>query len=126
VVHAQESRDTGTPSRGVRSVLAVCRDEERAEFLVSLLAGKNDEGLVFVATIAHAYARIKQVIPDLVVLFEIDDDHACLLLSMLKMDVELSGVIVLMNGRGLVEREPEGSVSPVLEDAPWLTHAVMN
>src|SRR5260221_7012185 len=52
--------------------------------------------VVFVESIAHAYSRIEQVVPDLVVISsEIDDAATCQLLSMLKLDRRSSSIPVL-------------------------------
>jgi hypothetical protein len=84
-------------SRPTRSVVAVSGDLQRPELLDTVLFDANHCDVIFVESIARAYSRIKQVTPDLVVvLSEIDDVAACQLLSMLKNDASLSGMLVVM------------------------------
>jgi len=71
----------------------VSGDQRRAEVLQALVANEN----VFVEPVARAYARIRQLTPDVVVIYsEIDDEAACQLLSILKVDPGLSRVRVVM------------------------------
>jgi len=71
----------------------VSGDQRRAEVLEALVANEH----VFVEPMARAYARIRQLTPDVVVIYaEIDDEAACQLLSILKMDPGLSSVRVVM------------------------------
>ena len=83
-------------SRWPRSVVAVSGDTQRAELLDALQLDGNDYGVVFVESFAGGYSRIKQLTPDLVLVFlEIDDVAACRLLSMLKIDCQTSGIPVV-------------------------------
>ena len=84
-----------------------------------------DSDVIFVESIAHGYSRIKQVTPDLVVVFlEIDDLAACQLLSMLKMDHDLSGIPVVACATGRMDRECEDIVAELVGESSCLTHAV--
>ena len=80
-----------------KKVVAVCGDSHREEFLDALMCdGDNGYDVFYIESIERGYSRVKQVIPDLViVLCEIDDVAACHLLSMLKVDTALSTVPVL-------------------------------
>jgi DNA-binding NarL/FixJ family response regulator len=83
----------GSTSRSPRRVVVVGGCPERAHNLHDLLVDTNDYDVVVMESIAHGYSRIKQVAPDLViVLLEIDDAAACQLLSMLKVDRDLSRI----------------------------------
>ena len=74
----------------------VSRDPERAELLGALLVAATDYDVIVLESVARGYSRIKQMVPDLVVvLLEADDIDACQLLSMLKMDSELCGIRVV-------------------------------
>lgn len=85
---------TGRPPQ---SVVAVSGDLLRAELLDALIADENDYGPIFLEPMTGAYSRIKEEMPDLVIVYcEADDDvAACQLLSMLSMDADLSGVLVV-------------------------------
>jgi chemotaxis response regulator CheB len=83
-------------SRSPLSVVAVSNDALRSELLDRLLVDDNDFDLIVVESIARAYSRIRELRPNIVVLFvEIDDVDACQLLSMLQADRALRGVSVL-------------------------------
>jgi DNA-binding NarL/FixJ family response regulator len=77
------------------SMVAVSNDALRPELLDRLLADDNDYNVI-VESIEGAYSRIRQVQPEVVVVFmNIDDVDACQLLSMLHIDHELRGMSVL-------------------------------
>ena len=62
----------------------------------ALLLDENDYDVVFVESVARGYSRIKQLTPDLVIVFlAMDDVAACQLLSMLTIDGETSGIPVV-------------------------------
>lgn len=83
-------------NRPLRSVVAVSGDPERAQLMDALLADMDLRDIVFVESIAHGYSRIKQLIPDVVVVLLGDDDApACQLLSMLSMDRDTSDIPVV-------------------------------
>src|SRR5262245_51887878 len=73
---------TGRPPQ---SVVAVSGDLLRAELLDALIVDENDYGPIFLEPMTGAYSRIKEEMPDLVIVYcEADDDvAACQLLSML-------------------------------------------
>jgi PleD family two-component response regulator len=84
-------------NRPPRSVaVALSGDSLRAELLDALLVDRNDYDLTFVDSIVRGYARVRELKPDLVVVFmDIEDVAACKLLSMLRADDELSHVPVV-------------------------------
>jgi response regulator RpfG family c-di-GMP phosphodiesterase len=78
------------------TVLAVSNDALRPELLARLLIDDNNYNVIVVESIERAYLRIRQVRPDVVVVFmNIDDVDACQLLSMLHMDRGLRGMSVV-------------------------------
>jgi DNA-binding NarL/FixJ family response regulator len=78
------------------SVVAVSNDALRPELLDRLLVDDNNINVIVVESIERAYSRIRQLQPDVVVVFmNIDDVDACRLLSMLHMDDGLRGVSVV-------------------------------
>jgi len=95
-------------SRPTRSVVAVSGDPRRPELLDALQLVANDCDVVFVETMACAYSRIKQVMPDtIIVLSEIDDVVACELLSMLKFDGDPTHTIVITYRAGQLDAAEE-------------------
>jgi len=83
--------------RPPQSVVAVSGDLLRAELLDAILEDEQDYGPIFVVPATRAYSRIKEVKPDVVIVYcERDEDVAmCQLLSMLSMDAELAGLRVV-------------------------------
>ena len=91
------------------SVVAVSGDSRRAELLEALSADPHDFDVVFVESIERGYAQIKELRPDIVVIFmAIDDVAACQLLSMLSLDRSVSGIpiVTCITGRSSVIAEP--------------------
>jgi DNA-binding NarL/FixJ family response regulator len=83
------------------SVMAVSNDALRPELLDRLLVDDNDFNVIVVESIERAYSRIRQVQPDVVVLFmNIDDVGACQLLSTLHSDRGLRGLSVVTCATG--------------------------
>ena len=79
-----------------RTVVLVSRHEPQAQSLDALVVATSDYDVISVESIAHSYSRIKQVVPDLVIISsEIDDVATCQLLSMLRVDRRSSGIPVL-------------------------------
>ena len=77
-------------------VVGVSGDSQRADMLAALMGDPNDYDVFVVESVARGYSRIKQLKPDVIVLFmTIDDDAACHLLSMLANDRDVSGIPVL-------------------------------
>ena len=83
-------------NRPLRTVVLVSGRAPQAQSLDALLVATSDCDVIFVESIAHSYSRIKQVVPDLVIISsEIDDVATCQLLSMLRVDRRSSGIPVL-------------------------------
>jgi len=75
------------------------------EFVDALFGDENGFDVIAVESIARGYSRIKQLMPDLVIVFlEIDDVGACQLLSMLQVDAATSRIPVVT----LLARQNEG------------------
>ena len=87
-------------------VVGVSGDSQRADMLTALMRDSNHYDVFFLESVARGYSRIKQLKPEVIVLFmTIDDDAACQLLSMLANDNEVSGIPVLP-----FVAQPEGSM----------------
>jgi hypothetical protein len=87
------------------AVVGVSGDSQRADLLAALMGDSNDYHVFSLESVARAYSRIKQLKPEVIVLFmTIDDDAACQLLSMLANDSDVSGIPVLP-----FVAKPEGS-----------------
>ena len=100
-----------------RSIVAVSRDPERAE-LLDALADAGDYDVIFVESVAHGYSRIKQVMPDLVIVYvDIDDVAGCQLLSMLSIDDDLSGIPVVTCATRRAESTFEDIVGELVGDS---------
>jgi DNA-binding response OmpR family regulator len=109
----------------IQSVVAVSSDPRRAELLDALVTDGNDFGVVVVESIARAYSRIKRLTPDLVIVFcELDDTAACQLLSMLKNDGDLSGVLVVTCASRRLSCGCEAVVSEVFEQSRYPACAI--
>jgi hypothetical protein len=79
-----------------RSVLAVIGDSRQAELFDTLLADSPDHDMIVVESILRGYSRIKELRPNLVIVFAaIDDPGACQLLSMLTMDRDVSRIPIV-------------------------------
>jgi DNA-binding response OmpR family regulator len=77
-------------------VVALSSESSLVELLDTLLADSNDYDVFVVESLPRGYSRIKQVRPDLIVLFmTIDDVPGCQLLSMLALDREVSGIPIV-------------------------------
>lgn len=95
------------------TVVAVSGDSWREELLDALLFDRNDYDVIYVESIALGYSRIKQVRPDLVVVFMASDDAAaCRLLSMLTLDRDVSGIPVVM----CVSRREKGELEDIFAE----------
>ena len=82
--------------RPLRTAVLASGHAPLAESLDALLVATSDYDVIFVESIAHSYSRIKQVVPDMVIISsEIDDVATCQLLSMLSADRRSSGIPVL-------------------------------
>src|SRR5258705_4409360 len=94
-VHARIGRMAGgtvLASRSIvssvpTSVVAVSGDSQRAALLEGLLFDTDGFDVVLVEALRRAYSRIKELMPDLIIVFmEMDDAASCRLLSMLSLD----------------------------------------
>jgi hypothetical protein len=84
--------------RPLRTVVLASGHAPQAQSLDALLVATSEYDVIFVESIVDSYSRIKQVVPDLVIISsssEIDDIATCQLLSMLKVDRRSSGIPVL-------------------------------
>jgi hypothetical protein len=123
---AMEFITTGTESKATgrltRSFVAVSGDQQREELLDVLLADEHDYGVVFVESIARSYSRIKQIVPDVVIVYcAMDDLAACQLLSMLKLDAELSRIRVVTCANAASNDESPDFFSEMVEPEPVVT-----
>ena len=83
-------------TRPPRRILAVSEEGARAELLGALLADAFDHERIVLESVRGAYSRVRQLPPDLVILFVGSDDvAACQLLSMLKLDPATSGIPIV-------------------------------
>jgi len=103
-VHARIGRMAGgtvLASRSIvssvpTSVVAVSGDSQRAALVEGLLFDTDGFDVVVVEALGRAYSRIKELMPDLIIVFmEMDDAASCRLLSMLSLDRATSGIPVL-------------------------------
>jgi DNA-binding response OmpR family regulator len=79
-----------------RSVVAISGESQRGRMLDALLLDTNDYDVLVVESMARGYSRIKELKPDLVIVYlEIDDSAVCQLLSMLTVDSDTSTIPVL-------------------------------
>ena len=89
-------------------VVAVSDDALRSTLLDALLADGNPHDVVFVESLARAHTRIRQLLPDLIIVFmRIDDEDACRLLTMLEIDREVAAIPVVTWTTGDSECEPD-------------------
>ena len=90
-----------------RNVVAVSDDSLRSELLDALLDDEKGYRVIVVESISRAYSRIRQLKPDVVMVFmDIDDVNACQLLSMLEIDRALSGIPVVTCARHEIAARP--------------------
>jgi len=83
-------------NRAYRSIVAVSGELHRPELMDALLADGADCDVVYLESIERGYSRIKQIVPDSIVVFVgIDDVPACQLLAMLKLDRETCTIPLL-------------------------------
>jgi PleD family two-component response regulator len=83
-------------SRAPVRVVAVSDDALRPKLLDALMDDRASHDVVFVESLTRAYTRIRQLIPDLIVVYmRIDDERACRLLTMLESDRDLDAIPVL-------------------------------
>ena len=78
------------------SVVAVTEDALQETLLEALLDDRSPHDAVFVESVARAYGRIRQLLPErIIVLTRIDDAETCRLLTMLAVDRDLRGIPVV-------------------------------
>ena len=77
-------------------VVAVSGGLRETDLLGALFSDSHDYDVLFVESVTGGYSRIKQLKPDLIVLFmAIDDLSACELLSMLAIDRDVCAIPVV-------------------------------
>jgi hypothetical protein len=82
--------------RPLGSVVVVSGNSQPAPLLEALSADTSGYSVIHVESITSGYARIRQVMPSLVIVAsQIDDVAACRLLSMLQLDVDVAGIPVV-------------------------------
>ncbi len=92
---ARQSTEAHAGRCSLRTIVVVVERPLPAKRLNALLADAQEYDVIFVEPIAHAYSRIKQVTPDVIVLLnEVSEVAACQLLSMLAMDGGFHGTLV--------------------------------
>ena len=112
-------------SRSPRSVVAVSGHPQPMELLDALLVDACDYDVIFVESVACGYSRIKQLTPDLVIVFmENDDVAACQLLSMLRIDRDICDIPVVTWATRRKDSEIEEIVEEMIRESSCLTHAV--
>jgi hypothetical protein len=106
-------------NRPLRRVVLVSGRAPHAHSLDALLVATGSYDVIFVESIAHSYACIKRVVPDVVLLSsEIDDVATCQLLSMLKVDRDSSGIPVLTCPI-FREHDPDHDLAELDQDLSW-------
>lgn len=81
------------------TIVVISRGARREELVDELLADPGGFDMIFVESTARAYTRIKELRPDLVVLFTaMDDKESFQLLSVLAMDHDTSRIPVVTYG----------------------------
>jgi hypothetical protein len=114
-----------TINRRSLSVVAVSGDLLRSTLIDGLLADENDYGPIFIEPFADAYSRIMQVTPDVVIVYcEVGDTAACQLLTMLKMDAGLAGVLVVTCACATADFEVGDLVPQVPDYSPRVIYPV--
>ena len=109
--HRGRHPEAPVPSRRApRSVMVIGRQPPLQEVL-NAVETTHAYDVVFVETLEQAYSTVKQVSPDLIVLWlPIDDLHACRVLSMLKLD-QTTARIPLVTYEAPWERGPEAPMN---------------
>jgi hypothetical protein len=83
-------------NRACRRIVAVSGEQHRPELMNAVLADGAGCDVVYVESIERGYSRIKQIVPDSIVVFVgVDDVPACQLLAMLKLDRETCAIPLL-------------------------------
>jgi Response regulator containing a CheY-like receiver domain and a GGDEF domain len=100
---------TFATTRAVRKVVVVSK--RAAQDVLDTVLDAGDYDVVFVEGIAHAYSRIKHVMPSLVIVcLSVDDLDGFHLLSMLKLDGETARIPVVTYTAAPVDAIEDDSV----------------
>jgi CheY-like chemotaxis protein len=92
-------------NRSLRTIVAVSDDALRPQLLDALLVDDSNDDVIVLESIPRACSRIRELRPDLVILFmDIEDANACQLLSMLEVDRAFRSIRVMAS-----VTEPESS-----------------
>jgi PleD family two-component response regulator len=111
--------------RPLRTAVLASGHTPQAQSLDALLVATSDYDVIFVESIAHSYSRIKQVVPDLVIISsEIDDVATCQLLSMLRVDRRSSGIPVVTCPTCREQDDPDHDLAELDQDTPTQSLAV--
>ena len=112
-------------NRPLRTVVLVGGDEAHAQSLDALVVATSDYDIIFVESFAHSYSRIKQVLPDLVIISsEVDDAATCQLLSMLGVDRRSSSIPVLTSATFRAPNDPDHDLGELDQDTSTQSLAV--
>jgi DNA-binding response OmpR family regulator len=104
-------------NRPLRTVVLVSGDEPQSRSLDALAVATSNYDIIFVESVAHSYSRIRQVVPDLVIISsEIDDVAACQLLSMLRVDRRSSSIPVLTSTTFRVRSDSDHDLGELDQD----------
>jgi hypothetical protein len=113
--------------RPLRTAVLASGHAPQAQSLDALLVATSDCDVIFVESIGHSYSRIKQVLPDLVIISsEIDDVATCQLLSMLSVDRRSSGIPVLTCATFSEQSDPDDDSSEMDRDRSTSLAFAMN
>ena len=100
-------------------MVAVSADSDRAELLEGLIYQTDDFDVVIVESLARAYSRIKELTPELVIVFiRMDDVAGCRLLSMLSLDRDTADIAVVTCATEPGARTCERTFADVNQDPP--------
>ncbi len=92
----QTERMSGYHQPAVRPRTVAVVSSQPDQHVIEAVLGAVEHDVVLVEPTAHAYAHIKHIRPDLVILLLASDDYeACQLLSMLRLDRETSRIPVV-------------------------------
>ena len=112
-------------NRPLQTVVLVSGHAPPVQALDVLLAATRGYDVIFVESIADAYSRIKQVMPDLVIIAsEIDDVATCQLLSMLMVDRRSAGIPVLTCATFREQNDVDGDFADLDQDTSTRSLAI--
>jgi hypothetical protein len=115
-------------SHSLRSLVVVSGHPGQVPNLCDLLVETNDYDVICVESDAPGYSRVKQVTPDFViVLLEFDDVAACQLLSMLKIDRDVSRISLATCATRREQNKFKDEFAELYQDSPrWSLAIPMN